>query len=139
MNGIIKRLMNIAKNNNIEIYCGRVPFCKSMSVMENKHCYIAIDLQAIESHSELNVKASHELGHCQTGSFYNIYSSHDIRERHEYRADKWAIHELTPFEEYQQAIQEGNTEVWQLAERFNVTEDFIRRADYIYRCEGKIA
>ena len=37
-----------------------------------------------------------------------------------------------------QAIDDGYTEVWQLAEQFGVTEDFIRRADYIYRCEGLI-
>lgn len=57
------------------------------------------------------------------------------RERHEYRADKWAVHALLPRQELERAVKEGCTEVWELAERFGLTEDFIRRAAYVYRCE----
>ena len=38
-------------------------------------------------------------------------------------------------EELERAVKEGCTEVWELAERFGLTEDFIRRAAYVYRCE----
>ena len=58
-----------------------------------------------------------------------------MRERHEYRADKWAVHALLPRQELERAVKEGCTEVWELAERFGLTEDFIRRAAYVYRCE----
>lgn len=81
---------------------------------------------------------AHELGHCKTGTTHSISSPFELIERHEYRADKWAIHELIPFEDLQKAIKEGNTEIWQLAEYFNETEDFIRRTEYVYQCEGRL-
>lgn len=45
------------------------------------------------------------------------------------------MHTLLPRAELERAVAEGCTEVWELAERFDLTEDFIRRAAYVYRCE----
>ena len=42
---------------------------------------------------------AHELGHCETGSFYNRYAKLDVRQQHENRADKWAIRRLVPMAE----------------------------------------
>ena len=67
-----------------------------MSIVSDRRYYIAIDLNAAASSADLNVKAAHELGHCRTGSFYDIHSPYDVRAKHEYRADKWAVHELIP-------------------------------------------
>lgn len=135
MNETIKRLMKIAKSHDIQVFGAHIPACASMSIVSDRRYYIAIDLNAAASSADLNVKAAHELGHCRTGSFYNIHSPYDVRAKHEYRADKWAVHELIPFDKYQEALRAGYTEVWQLAEFFDVTEDFIRRAIYIYQCE----
>ncbi|MCD8322375.1 MAG: hypothetical protein LUC89_05765 [Oscillospiraceae bacterium] len=63
-----------------------------------------------------------------TESFYNCYSSYDLRQRHENRADKWAIKKLIPKDELEEIVAEGVTEPWELAEHFGVTEDFIRKA-----------
>ena len=100
---------------------------------------VFLDTCKIDSIADEICTMAHEYGHCKTGSTHSVYSPFDLVCKHEYKADKWAVHEYIKFEEYQQAIQDGYTEVWQLADRFNVTEDFIRRADYIYRCEEKIA
>ena len=81
---------------------------------------------------------SHELGHCVTGSFYNIYAAIDYRRRHENRADKWAISTLIPVDDLDDAVAQGCTEVWELAERFGVTEDFIRKA-VCYYVHGNLA
>ena len=62
----------------------------------------------------------------------------DSRQRHENRANKWAIQALIPVEKLDDAIAEGCTEVWELAERFQVTEDFIRRAVCLY-VHGNVA
>ena len=71
---------------------------------------------------------SHELGHCKTGAFYNIWAARDVRRKHEHRADKWAIQRLIPEEELDQAVAEGCTDIWSLAEHFSVTEEFMRKA-----------
>ena len=74
------------------------------------------------------VKLAHEMGHCVTGSFYNIYAACDVRQKHENRADKCAIEKLIPKDELNHSVRRGITEIWDLAEYFGVTEDFMRNA-----------
>lgn len=99
-------------------------------------CIIAVDENKIKSEADLKVKVAHELGHCETMSFYNRYSSYDEVGRHEYRADKWAVYELIPFDELVIALNKGYNEVWALAEYFDVSENFVEKAFYIYRAKG---
>ena len=74
------------------------------------------------------VRLGHELGHCETGSFYNRWAVMDIRQKHENRADKWAIKKLVPKDELDAAIADGRIELWELAELFGVTESFMLKA-----------
>lgn len=87
----------------------------------------------IETTAQERVHLAHELGHCETGSFYNVYSSLDVREKQEKRADRWAVSHLVPAEKFRRALSMGIVEVWELAEYFDVTEDFIRKAAQIYK------
>ena len=79
------------------------------------------------------MKLAHEMGHCVTGSFYNSDAACDIRKRHEIRADKWAIKQLIPQEELQEAVAAGYSEIWDLAEYFDVPEDLMRKAICWYK------
>ena len=129
----IRNLHEFAKQQNIEVLSYPMPENGSMSVMlEDGKCVIGMDDSVLDGGIQERVHLSHELGHCVTGSFYNIYAAIDHRQRHENRANKWAIQALVPVEELDNAIAEGCTEVWELAERFQVTEDFIRRAVCFY-------
>lgn len=96
-------------------------------------CYIGMDPFRIETTAQERVHLAHELGHCETGSFYNVYSSLDIREKQEKRADFWAVRRLVPEDEFLNALASGKVEVWELAEYFDVTEDFIHKAVKIYK------
>ena len=71
---------------------------------------------------------AHELGHCETGSFYCKEAALDIRQKHEHQADKWAIGRLIPVDQLDDAVAEGCTDVWSLADHFGVTEGFMRKA-----------
>lgn len=135
-NGSEIRLVDYAERAGISVYYGKIPLCESMSLYSGGNYYIAIDLFAVRSMADGAVKTAHELGHCETGSFYNKYSPADVRSRHEYRADKWAAHALIKPDELKAAMENGCTEWWQLAEHFGVTEEFLRRAVYIYQREG---
>lgn len=95
---------------------------------EDGSCAIALDPWRLSTVADEKVKLAHELGHCATGSFYNIYAPCDVRQKHENRADKWAIKKLIPEDELNRAVSRGITEIWDLAEYFNVTEDFMRKA-----------
>lgn len=101
-------------------------------------CYVAIDPRRVKSEHDERNKLAHELGHCMTGAFYNAYSDYDCRQRHENRADKWAIRQMIPVDELDDAIALGCTEIWQLAEYFDVPEPFIRKA-VCYYVHGNLA
>lgn len=131
----IRNLYEIAHEQNIEVIPYPMRENGSMSVMsQNGDCYIGMDESILDGGVQERVHLSHELGHCMTGSFYNIYATIDNRQRHEHRADKWAIQRLIPQSDLDNAIENGHTEIWELAEFFGVTEEFMKKAVcyYIY-------
>ncbi len=135
----IRSLYDLAKQQNIEVFSFPLPQTGSMSVMEESgQCCIGMDASVKDGDIQERVHLGHELGHCVTGSFYNIHAAADSRQRHENRANKWAIQTLVPVEALDDAIAHGCTEVWELAERFGVTEDFIRKAVCLY-VHGNVA
>jgi len=75
---------------------------------------------------------SEELGHHFTSTgralpkeYYN-YADRITISRVEYRAMRWGANFLMPISRLDKALKEGNTETWQLAEYFRVTEEFIK-------------
>ena len=129
----IGALYDLAKQENIEVIQFPMSLNGSMSVMDDKgFCFIGIDEAVQDGSTQERVHLIHELGHCVTGSFYSRYAAVDSRQRHENRADKWAVKKLIPVEELDDAIAEGCTEVWELAERFGVPESLVRKAICYY-------
>ena len=95
--------------------------------------WIALDTARLETDAEEKVALAHELGHVETGSFYNLYSPYDIKAKHERRADKRAIQLLVPREDLRRAVRSGISQPWDLADHFGVTEAFMRKAMEYYR------
>lgn len=81
---------------------------------------------------------AHEMGHCETDSFYGFYSSLETRGKHEYRANKWAINYVVPFDELCRAVSKGNRELWQLAEYFDVSPEFMEKAINYHASHGDV-
>lgn len=125
-------LYEYAEEQNINICSADMPKSESMSVMVDGDCYIGIDPFALKSSSEEKVKLAHEIGHCETGAFYNQYSPFDIRSRHEYRADKWAIKKLIPEDEISKAFADGCRNSYELSEYFSVPQWFMDKALKFY-------
>lgn len=103
---------------------------KSVSVKLGDNLYVGLD-NNLSGASE-KVCLAHELGHCLTCSFYNVYSPFDIREKHEKRADKWAINRLVPKSQYKKAVKNGYDNIFLLADYFNVTAEFMEKAVKLY-------
>ena len=70
----------------------------------------------------------HEGGHYATGTTHEVCSPCDLVAKHEYKADKWAVTRALSEAELDEAVAEGHTELWDLADYFGVTEDFMRKA-----------
>lgn len=132
-------LYQYADNRGIDVDWVPMRRASSLSVpLPGGSAAIALDLWKIQSSADHTVKLAHELGHCETGSFYNQWAAIDIRQKHENCADKWAIKKLVPKDELDQAVANGNKEIWELAEYFDVTEDFMRKAICWYQ-NGNLA
>ena len=126
-----KELCDIAEEDDILMLSGKLHNVPSMAICDDGDCAIIIDYSQIDSNAKLLVCTAHEVGHCETGSFYTEKSL-ELRCRMEYRANKWAIKKLAPKDEMKKAIENGNTEVWQLAEYFGITEEMIKFAMWVY-------
>ena len=85
-----------AERRNIDVDWIPMRRATSLSVPLGDRYAIALDPWKLGSLAQETVCLAHELGHCETGSFYNQYAALDVRQRHENRADKWAIQHLIP-------------------------------------------
>lgn len=128
-------LYRYAEVSDIPVISFSMPLSESMSVLYGGSCYVGIDPMKLHSETEEKEKLAHELGHCATGAFYNKYAACDIRERHERKADLWAIKMLVPQDELIKALNNCFcTNRFELAEHFGVSEDFMQMAlDYYFR------
>lgn len=124
------RLYRIAEKKGICVDRYNLSANSSVSVSFGGNLYVGLD-NGISGAKE-KVCLAHELGHCQTSGFYNIYSPFDVREKHERRADKWAISKLIPKNLYKRAIRDGYDNIYDLAEYFGVTSDFMQKAAEYY-------
>ena len=108
----------------------------ALSIEDAGKCYIAVrpDLRGSQEREAL----AHELGHCEFGGFYSLSSPHDIRERHERRADKWAFLKLLPPAWVRVCINRGVCAVYRLAEEADVSCEFAGRALAYYHAIGII-
>lgn len=132
-------LLDYAACREIEVDWVSMRRAESLSIpLEDDTFGIAIDPNKVDSLPDELCKLAHEIGHCVTGAFYNRHSTFDLREKHENRADKWAIKKLLPFDEMKAAMQKGYTKPWELAEYFGVTEVFMRKALCLY-AKGNLA
>lgn len=125
------RLYRIADKSGIEVDRLSLPLNKSVSVNSQGSLFVALDNKL--TGAEERVCLAHELGHCETMSFYNVYSPCDVRGKHERRADLWAIKKLIPHSQLQSALKRGYSDIYSLAEYFNVTTDFMQKAVEFYR------
>ena len=117
-----------AERRNIDVDWVPMRRATSLSVPLGDGYAIALDPWKLGTLAQETVCLAHELGHCETGSFYNRFAALDVRQQHENRADKWAIRRLVPEEALDAAMADGCDTIPALADRFGVTEPFMRKA-----------
>ena len=129
----LSALYRHAEQLNIPVFHLPLSLTGSVSMMDEQgRCAIGLDLPHRRTRTERRVRLAHELGHCATGSFYNRWSPADVRRLHENRADKYAVRLLISPEDLDEAVAEGFTEPWELAEHFGVDETFLKKAVCLY-------
>ncbi len=120
--------LEYATSQDIDIDWLPLSSLDALSIEHKGQYAIVLDPNKIESSADENTKLAHELGHCLYGGFYSSTTPLYIREKHEYKANVWAAKFLVPWDELREAVRNGITEPWELAEYFSVTEAFIALA-----------
>lgn len=131
-------LYNLAEDHSIDVYWFDLGATESLSLsMDDGSFAIAMDPWRMLTLADEKCKLGHELGHCETGAFYNRYATHDLRQKYELRANRWAYEKLVPEDELIDAYRQGYREPWELADYFGVTEPFLRDALEYYRVAAR--
>jgi hypothetical protein len=124
----IDKVYQKIQDNNIEVFNFGLPDIKSVSIETDGMYGIFINHKEIENSDEEFVIATHEYGHCMTGSTHPPYSPFDIISKHEYRADRRAILDFLPIDRIKSAIKDGCHSVYEFSEYLDVPEQFVIKA-----------
>ena len=131
----VHKLYNIAEKYDIMVGAKDLPLpSMAVEVYGIKAIALRHDLTAEQE----RVCLAHELGHHVKGALYKKDTLVFTRGQCEYKADKWAVHKLIPIRSLYAAFRKGYVQIWQLAEYFDVTEEFVQRTIEIYKQEGKL-
>ncbi len=124
----ISDFYDYCKQNQVDV----IPYfgCPQPGATVRDHGFYAVflDFSKIRSTRLLRGVCCHELGHAATGALHKVDSPYELIERSEYRADRWAAEHFLPVEDFREAFQNGHTELWQLAEYFDMPESDVQKA-----------
>ena len=127
----------LAKKKGHLIYDAPLKENKSFSI-EAPDSTCSIFISNVISRKERRACLAHELGHCEYGGFYNQNTSYELQTRIEYRADKWAYLKLASPGEVKEAAKAGCSEVWEFAEWFDITEEYMAKILAFYSQQALI-
>ncbi len=131
---ILENLYDLAEKENIKIYDYYIDECiNGMYLNYDKLNAVALNYKNIKNSKEETCILSEELGHYYMDATYN-YSCIDkvLIDKQEYRAKKWSYSILIPFDKLKKALKSGIDTIYNLAEYFNVTVDYMKQAINFY-------
>ena len=124
----LSHFYDYCQKNNVEI----IPFdgmpAEGLTMRIREDYAIFLDFSKIRSTRLLKGICYHETGHSATGALHKVYSPFETVERSEYRANRWAAEHYLPVEDFREAFAAGYTELWQLAEYFDLPQQDIKNA-----------
>ena len=98
---------------------------------------VFLDFSKIGSTRLLRGVCSHELSHAATGALHRPASPYDLAQRSEYRAKRYFAQHFLTEKDLRDAFSAGFTELWQLAEFFDLPEkDVLDAVNYWVQARG---
>lgn len=99
--------------------------------------FLVIDREKCKTSTQERTVLAHETGHYLSGAFYLANSPYEVKEQSEHKALAASCEKYLPPDEIRAAMRSGYTETWQLAEYFDLEEDYIKKAlHYWTECKG---
>jgi hypothetical protein len=125
----VEEIINELSESGVDLFEMPLDKIKAASVCDdNGNRIIGVDIKKFDCSAEIKTALLHEQGHCETYSFYNEYTPKLIRSKLERRADRYvAENKITKQDIIKAHEREGLAEVWEFAEHFNVTVEYMKR------------
>ena len=124
----ISDFYDYCKDNSVDV----IPFDGSphpgATIRDGSYYAVFLDFTKIRSTRLLRGVCYHELGHAATGALHKVNSPYELTERSEYRANRWAAQHYLTKDDFCAAFSAGYTELWQLAEYFDLPESDVLSA-----------
>ena len=107
------------------------------TVRDHGYYCVALNPGTLTNFRRLRTAAIHEEGHLRTGALHKVNSPYQLVAQAEYRADAESFRRYLPPSAIGAAMRAGYTEPWQLADYFDLDEDYIKKAlHYWTECRG---
>ena len=125
------------KQNDVDI----MPFAAlprpACTVRDGRYYAVVLNFKRLHTVRQVRTAMLHESGHLHTGALHKVDSPFQLVAQNEHRADADSFRRFLPAEEICQAMRQGYTEPWQLADYFDLDEDYIKKAlHYWTECRG---
>ena len=117
----LDQLYKIATDKGIEIDDVQMRALMAVSYPEK---WIAIDRRKFANDTEYKCALAHEIGHCETGSFYNVDAHEHDRDLNEHYANRYAAELLLPLAELLREMHSGTLFSHMLSRTHDVTREF---------------
>lgn len=131
----LDRLYDLAENEHIKIYDWHIEDCNGIYLNYDKINAIALNYDELGTYIEEKCTLAEELGHYYMDSFYSLYADQNFIDKQEYRAKKWSYFTLVPYEKLKSALKNGINDIYQLADYFEVTIEYMRNAIEFYQAK----
>ena len=116
------------KVNNVDL----IPYAgcpqPGATIRDGDYYGIFLDFSKIRSTRLLKGICCHEMGHAATGALHKVDSPFELVERSEYRANRWTAEHILSADAFRAAFADGCTQLWELAEYFDLPEKDVEKA-----------
>ena len=134
----INKLYEIADKENIKIYDWYIEDCYGVYLNVDKINAIALNYDEIGTYIDEKIILAEELGHYYCDATYPLECTNEtLINKQEYRAKKWSYTTLVPYNQLKIAINKGITLLWELADYFEVTNEYMQNClDFYFNKYG---
>lgn len=124
----LKHFYDYCKENRVDVipYFGMPQ--PGATLRDGSYYAVFLDFSKILTTRLLKGVCCHELGHIATGALHKVDSPYELVERSEYRANRYMAQAFLTEDAFREAFSAGYTELWQLAEYFDLPEQDIKNA-----------
>lgn len=141
----LEKLEEYAYSKCIDVHsCHYNNKIKGCCMVANENSVIFLNKNNIRNSQEEICVLAEEVGHIETDTvmscedYINPSYKRWLKQKNEILAKRWAVAELLPFYRLKAALLTGKSEVWQLADFFELSEDFIKNAIDLYTRQGNL-